>query len=70
MFTSSVRGGKAFAAEQKIRELESRISKLNAQKLKLSPTKIISSSASNMNSVQSEKYGLNPDEIEKKIFIS
>ena len=25
MFTSSVRGGKAFAAEQKIRELKSRI---------------------------------------------
>ena len=70
MFTSSVRGGKAFAAKQKIRELKSRISKLNAQKLKISPTKIISSSASNMNSVQSEKYGLNPDEIEKKSLFS
>ena len=70
MFTSSVRGGKAFAAEQKIRELKSRISKLNAQKLKISPTKIISSSASNINSVQSEKYGLNPDEIEKKSLFS
>ena len=41
MFTSSVRGGKAFAAEQKIRELKTRISKLHAQKLKISPTKII-----------------------------
>ena len=70
MFTSSVRGGKAFAAKQKIKELKSRISKLNAQKLKISPTKIISSSASNMNSVQSEKYGLNPDEIEKKSLFS
>ena len=70
MFTSSVRGGKAFAAEQKIRELKSRISKLNAQKLKISPTKIISSSVSNINSVQSEKYGLNPDEIEKKSLFS
>ena len=69
MFTTSVRGGKAFAAEQKIRELKSRIAKLNAQKIKISPTKIISSSASNMNSVQSEKYGLSPDEIKKKIFI-
>ena len=28
MFTSSIRGGKAFAAEQKIRELKTRISKL------------------------------------------
>ena len=34
MFTTSVRGGKAFAAEQTIRELKTRISKLNAQKLK------------------------------------
>ena len=69
MFTASIRGGKAFAAEQKIRELKTRISKLNAQKLKISPTKIISSSADNMNSVQREKYCLNPNEIEKKIFV-
>ena len=69
MFTTSVRSGKAFAAEQKIRELKSRIAKLNAQKLKISPTKIISSSAYNMNNVQSEKYGLSPDEIKKEIFI-
>ena len=34
MFTTSVRGGKAFAAEQKIRELKNRIAKVNAQKLK------------------------------------
>ena len=54
MFTTSARGGKAFAAEQKIRELKTRISKLNTQKLKISPTKIILSSADNMNSVQSE----------------
>ena len=40
MFTSSVRGGKAFAAEQKIRELKTRVSKLKAQKLKISPAKI------------------------------
>ena len=39
MFTTSVRGGKAFAAEQKFRELKSRTPKLNAQKLKISPTK-------------------------------
>ena len=69
MFTTSVRGGKVFAAEQKIRELKTRISKLHAQKLKISPTKITLSSADNMNSVQSEKYGLSPDEIGKKIFI-
>ena len=39
IFTTSVRGGKAFRAEQKIRELKTRISKSNAQKLKISPTK-------------------------------
>ena len=66
MFTTSVRGGKAFAAEQKIRELKSRIAKLNAQKLKISLTKIILSSASNMNNTQNEKYGLIPEEIEQK----
>ena len=55
MFTTSVRGGKAFAAEQKIRELKTRISKLNAQKLKISSTKIILNSAINMNNVPGEK---------------
>ena len=70
MFTTSVHGGKDFAAEQKIRELKTRISKLNSQKLKISPTKIISSSASNMNRVENEKYGLSPDEIEKKYLSS
>ena len=39
MFTTSIRGGKAFAAEQKIRERKTRISKLSAQKLKISLTK-------------------------------
>ena len=37
MFSTSIRGGKAFAAEQKIRELKTRIAKLHSQKLKMSP---------------------------------
>ena len=49
MFTTAVWGGKAFPAEQKIRELKTRISKLNAQKLKISPNKIKESSTANMN---------------------
>ena len=69
MFTTSVRGEKAFAAEQKIRELKIRISKLNAQKLKISPKKIILNSVANMNNVQSEKYGLSPEESEEIIII-
>ena len=66
MFTSSVRGGKAFAAEQKIRELKTRVSKLNAQKLKFSPAKIVQNSALNMNLMKSVKHGLSPEEIEKQ----
>ena len=51
MFTSSVRRGKAFAAEQKIRKLKARIAKLNTQKLKIIPTKIMQNSALNMNTM-------------------
>ena len=65
MFTS-VRGGKAFAAEQKIRELKTRIVKLNAQKLKISPTKIIQNSALNRNIIKSIKYSVSPEEIERR----
>ena len=66
MFTSSVRGGKTFAAEQKIRELKTRISKLNAQELKISSVKIVQTSTVNMNLMKSTKYGLSPVEIEKQ----
>ena len=61
MFTSSVRGSKAFAAEQKIRELKTRITKLNAQKLKITPSKIIQNSTQNMN-----KKCLSREELEKR----
>ena len=57
---------KLLLQKKKIRKLKTRISKLNAQKLKFSPVKIILSSASNMNNVQGEKYGLCPEEIKKK----
>ena len=66
MFTTSIRGGKAFVAEQKIRELKTRVVKLNIHKLKISPTKIILKSAANTNNVLSEKYGFSPEEIETR----
>ena len=66
MLISSVMGGKAFAAEQKIRELRTRISKLSSQKLKATPTEIIQNSAFNMSNMESEKYGLSAEEIEKR----
>ena len=57
MFSTSLRGGKASSAEQKIRELKSRIAQLNSQKLKISPTKIIR---------PSKKYGFSPEEVKKR----
>ena len=68
MFTTAVRGGNAFAAEQKIRELKSRIEKLNAIKMKVMPTNIIFSSAENMNSVVSENM-IEAQATSKKIFV-
>ena len=66
MFTSPVREGKAFAAEQKKQELKSRIAKLNALKMKVSPTKIITTSSKNMKSLLNKIYRLSPNQIEKK----
>ena len=63
MFSTSLRGGKAFAAEQKIRELKTKISKLEGQKLKILPKKIIGISTKNMNIQPSKKYGLSPEEV-------
>ena len=65
MFSTSLTGRKAFAAEQKIRELETRIAKLNSQKLKISPNKIIEMSTANMNIRPSKKYGFSAEEVEK-----
>ena len=64
MFSTLPRGGKAFAAEQKIRELKTRISRLKGQKLKITPNKIIEISTKNMNIHPSKKYSISPDEVE------
>ena len=66
MYTSTVREGKAFAAEQKKQELKSRIAKLNALKMKVSPKKIITTSSKNMKSLLNKIYRLSPNHIEKK----
>ena len=69
MFTTSARGGKEFAAEQKIRELKTRISKINAQKLKISPSKIMEAStvfSDFLNLQKITNYGLSPEEIERR----
>ena len=70
MFSSRLRGGKAFAAEQKIRELKKIIFKTkNAYKLskkKINSKKIIEKSVQNLNNTNSEKYGAPPEIIEQK----
>ena len=74
MFITSLRRGKAFAAGQKIRELNSRISKLRTisdkQKAKMPAVTIIKQSTENMNNVKSEKYSISPNVIEEKCLSS
>ena len=70
MFSTRLRGGKAFAAEQKIRELKKVIFKTKRtyklQKKKVNSREIIKKAVENLNRINSEKYGLSPDIIEKK----
>ena len=70
MFSTGVKGGKTFVAEQKIKELESRVTKLSTLKTKVPPTTIILQSVENMNNVKSKKYGITPNEIEQKFLLS
>ena len=73
MFSTAVRGGKGFAAEQKIRELKKRISRLLALgkniKTKKRPNEVISKATDNMNSIPTSKYGLPPNIVEKNLFL-
>ena len=70
MFSTRLRGGKAFAAEQKIRELKKMVFKTKrAYKLqgkKINPKQIMEKVVENLNKTNSEKYGLPPETIEKK----
>ena len=69
MFHTKVRGGKAFAAEQKIREfkkilLRSKRFEKNSNK-RNRPNDLIKKAAQNMNQTISTKYQLAPEAIEK-----
>ena len=70
IFSTAVRCGKEFVAEQKLRELKKRIFKLKAMENRLSkkmnPYQIILKSADNMISLPSGKYKQTRNEIEKK----
>ena len=70
-FSTKVRGGKAFAAEQKIREFKKLLFK--SRKLhkatktgRVDPRKLIRNAVQNMNKTNSQKYGLPPEGIEEK----
>ena len=66
IFSTETRGGKAFAAEQKISELKKRIPKLNLIKSKgITPLNLIKELTENMNKTESGKYGLSPEHIKK-----
>ena len=69
-YCTNLRGGKAFAAEQKFRELKKlllrskRIKKSLGKRVK--PNKLIKKATFNLNNTRSVKYGFSPDQIEKK----
>ena len=71
MFSTKLRGGKAFAVEQKIREFKKLLFKSKrlhkATKTgRLDPRKLIRNAVQNMNNVNSRKYGAPPETVEKK----
>ena len=71
MFSSHVRGGKAHAAEQKIREFKKlffrskRLHKATSTK-RFNSGKLKSKAVENLNSVNSQKYGYVPHAIQEK----
>ena len=68
MFSSKVRGGKAFAAEQKIREFKKLLFRLHkaTKTSRIDPKKLIRNAVQNMNKTDSQKYGLPPETIEER----
>ena len=71
MFSSKIRGGKAFAAEQKIREFKKLLFKSKrlhkiTKKARLNSKKLIKNAVENMNRTNFQKYGYPPETVEKK----
>ena len=70
MFSTRVRGGKAFAAEQKIREFKKLLLKVKAlykkNKTKIKPNELIKKVTMNMNKTKRAKYQIEPENMEKK----
>ena len=70
MFSTRVRGGKAFAAEQKIREFKKPLLKIKVlykkNKIKFKPNEIVKKATTNMNKTKSTKYQIEPEYVERK----
>ena len=72
MFSTAVRGRKAFVAEEKLRKLKKRLSRLlvlqKSSKARLkSPNILTQNAVENMNYLPTAKYGVEPDKIEKDL---
>ena len=70
MFHTRVRGGKAFAAEQKIREFKKLLLKMKnivkGEKKRLKPNEVIKKVTFNVNNTKSQKYQIEPEIVEQK----
>ena len=70
MFSSKIRGGKAFAVDQKIRDLKRLLlkSKNNGKrnKVRIKPLKLIQKATNNLNKTPIQKYGVDPEQVESK----
>ena len=70
MFSIRVRGGKAFAAEQKIREFKKLLLKIKSlykkNGMRVKPNELIKKTTTNMNKTKTTKYQIEPEYVEKK----
>ena len=71
MFSLRIRGGKAFAAEEKIREFKKILFKMKrlhkaTKGKRLDSKKLIRKAVENMNNTYSQKYGFPPETVENK----
>ena len=72
MFSSTICGGKAFLAEQKIREFKKilfkskKLHKVTKSGQRLDSKKLIKKAVENMNKTNSQKYGLPPETVKQK----
>ena len=72
MFHTKIRGGKAFAAKQKIREFKEILQKSKRMykstlTKRIEPKKLIQGATNNLNSTASQKYGVLPNFVEENM---